>query len=45
VFFLPEHGKTMAQLLPEVKNVISHRARAARGMALILEEIMGRDDV
>lgn len=45
VFFLPEHGKTMAQLLPAVKNVISHRARAARGIAPILEGIVGRNDV
>lgn len=28
IFALPEHGKTMAQLPPEVKNRISHRARA-----------------
>lgn len=28
VFFMPEHGCTMAQLAPEVKNRISHRARA-----------------
>ena len=45
VFFLPEHGKTMAQLLPEVKNLISHRARAAQGMARILAEVVGKNDV
>ncbi len=28
IFFLPEHGKTMAELGPEVKDRISHRARA-----------------
>ncbi|MDI6777429.1 MAG: XTP/dITP diphosphatase [Syntrophales bacterium] len=28
VFFLPERGITVAQLLPEVKNMISHRAQA-----------------
>jgi XTP/dITP diphosphohydrolase len=28
VFFLPEEGKTVAQLSPEVKNRISHRAQA-----------------
>lgn len=28
VFFLPEHGKTMAELEPEIKNRISHRAVA-----------------
>lgn len=30
VFFLPEYGKTMAEISPELKNRISHRARAAR---------------
>jgi XTP/dITP diphosphohydrolase len=29
VFYLPEEGCTMAELEPEVKNKISHRARAA----------------
>jgi XTP/dITP diphosphohydrolase len=28
VFFVPEQGKTLAQLTPEEKNRISHRARA-----------------
>ena len=28
VFFVPELGKTLAQLTPEEKNLISHRARA-----------------
>ncbi len=29
VFYLPELGKTMAELAPEQKNQLSHRARAA----------------
>ena len=29
VFYVPELGKTMAELAPEEKNKISHRARAA----------------
>ena len=29
IFFVPEMGKTMAELSPEEKNRISHRARAA----------------
>ncbi len=29
VFFFPKLGKTMAELTPEVKNTLSHRARAA----------------
>jgi XTP/dITP diphosphohydrolase len=28
LFFIPEYGKTLAELTPEVKNLISHRARA-----------------
>jgi XTP/dITP diphosphohydrolase len=28
VFFVPELGKTLAQLTPEEKNRISHRAKA-----------------
>ena len=30
VFYLPEYGKTLAELPPETKNEISHRARAAQ---------------
>ena len=29
VFYLPELGRTMAELTPDEKNAISHRARAA----------------
>jgi len=29
VFYLPEYGKTIAELSPEIKNRISHRGRAA----------------
>ena len=36
LFFLPEHGKTMAELSPAVKNSISHRARALAGLPEIL---------
>lgn len=36
VFFLPKFGKTMAELPAEVKNHISHRARAARRARTIL---------
>ncbi len=32
IFFLPEHGRTMAELEPRVKNRISHRARAVKGL-------------
>ncbi len=36
VFFLPELGKTMAELSPEEKNGVSHRSRAARKAAASL---------
>lgn len=45
VFYLPEHGQTMAQLAPEAKNRISHRARAARGIKPILARLLRRDNV
>lgn len=38
VFFLPEQGCTMAELPFEVKNRISHRARAAQAMRAVLEQ-------
>ncbi|MGB3903476.1 MAG: XTP/dITP diphosphatase [Anaerolineae bacterium] len=45
VFYLPDQEKTMAQLAPEVKNRISHRARAAREIRPILERILRRQYV
>ncbi|MGK7345865.1 MAG: RdgB/HAM1 family non-canonical purine NTP pyrophosphatase [Candidatus Nitrospinota bacterium M3_3B_026] len=36
VFYVPEYGKTMAQLPLEVKNRISHRARAIGKLKAIL---------
>ncbi|MGQ9546642.1 MAG: XTP/dITP diphosphatase [Dehalococcoidia bacterium] len=38
VFFLPEVGKTMAELPVDVKNQISHRARAAQGARRALRQ-------
>jgi XTP/dITP diphosphohydrolase len=40
VFYVPEQGMTMAELPDEVKNQISHRARAAQKMRPILERIL-----
>ena len=34
--FLPELGKTVAELDPELKNMVSHRGRAARTMNALL---------
>jgi len=42
VFFLPEYGCTMAQLPPETKNRISHRARAIRAALPVLERLACR---
>ncbi len=36
VFYLPEYGKTMAEIPPDLKNKISHRARAAEKLLSIL---------
>ena len=39
VFYLPEMGKTMAELPPEVKNQISHRARACHEARQVLLQL------
>ena len=41
VFYMPEHGQTMAELEPDIKNRISHRAQAAEGAGRILQELLG----
>jgi XTP/dITP diphosphohydrolase len=45
VFVLRGRGRTMAELPPEEKNRISHRARAAQAMRPTLERLVGRDHV
>ena len=39
IFYLPELGKTMAELPLELKNQVSHRGRAARQVYRVLEKI------
>ncbi len=39
VFYVPELGRTMAELSPEDKNRISHRGRAAREAHHILSDV------
>ena len=39
IFYLPELGKTMAELSAEEKNVVSHRGRAAQQARQVLEEL------
>jgi len=38
VFFIPKLGKTAAELLPEEKNEISHRGKAGRAIASLIEK-------
>lgn len=39
VFFVPEMDKTMAELKPEEKNLISHRALAVKKLIMCLNEL------
>jgi XTP/dITP diphosphohydrolase len=41
VFFIPEAGKTMAELPMEAKNRISHRARASQQARDVLQRLRG----
>ena len=41
IFNLPQLGRTMAELTPEEKNAISHRADAARKAYALLKEMIG----
>ena len=36
IFYLPAHHMTMAQILPDLKNQISHRARAMHAVRAVL---------
>jgi XTP/dITP diphosphohydrolase len=40
IFYLPEQGQTMAQLPVEIKNRVSHRARAVQQMIPLLSHIL-----
>lgn len=44
IFYIPELGKTMAELPMEEKNRISHRARAARKAREILMQWLAEED-
>ncbi len=41
IFFLPEYGKTSAEISPEEKNAISHRGKALRALAEYLGQSEG----
>jgi XTP/dITP diphosphohydrolase len=42
IFYMPELGKTMAELPPEEKNKISHRGRAAEKARVVLKRLARR---
>ena len=42
IFFVPEYGKTLAQLTVEQKNIISHRGKAMRAMKAELRNCPAR---
>ena len=39
-FLMPTHGQTAAEISPEVKNEISHRARALQAIRPRIEELL-----
>ena len=41
IFFLPEYGKTSAELTEDEKNAISHRGKALRSMEAVLKKELG----
>ena len=45
VFYVPQYARTMAQLSPQLKNRISHRARAVRSMLPILSGLLRKRDL
>jgi len=45
VFFVPELGKTFAQLTSAEKNAISHRGIAARKAAKLLAELVAQKEI
>lgn len=40
IFLVPQYGKTLAELKPEIKNRISHRARALQEIRPLLEDMV-----
>lgn len=44
LFYLPERGKTMAEITPQEKNEISHRAKALRKLDDHLTQVFSREN-
>ncbi|MFH2012094.1 MAG: XTP/dITP diphosphatase [Pseudomonadota bacterium] len=42
LFFVPEYGKTFAELSPEIKNKISHRGKAIEKLKVVLKNYLKR---
>lgn len=38
IFYLPDYGKTSAEISPALKNELSHRGKALRAMLLVLKK-------
>ncbi len=45
IFFIPELGRSMAELEMDEKNRLSHRARAIQNVIPILKEVFGLDHI
>ena len=45
IFYVPEFGKTAAQMTPEEKNAVSHRGKALRKMETMLQELSDRGEL
>jgi XTP/dITP diphosphohydrolase len=45
VFYVPAYGRTMAELPEEVKNTLSHRARAVQAARSYLEQLFRRAEI
>jgi XTP/dITP diphosphohydrolase len=43
VFYMPQHQVTMAQLEPELKNQVSHRAIASQAAVRLLNDMLNSD--
>ena len=44
IFFMPEYGRTLAELPSDLKNRVSHRARAAQAAMPYLRKVLTKDD-